>query len=143
MYLNDLFEEMNSFFEEMDSPKYVSKNVSYAVPNFPPSEMRKLKDGTVKLEMALAGYSDADIDISTEENKLVVSTKEDYKQPELEEGAKILGGKIKRCAFKSSFIVPETKFSFADITAKFEGGILTITIPPKEKKEYKKISING
>jgi HSP20 family molecular chaperone IbpA len=37
--------------------------------------------------------------------------------------------------------VPETKFDFNSITAKFEDGLLTITIPPKEKKEYKQITI--
>jgi HSP20 family molecular chaperone IbpA len=53
----------------------------------------------------------------------------------------ISSNRIKRSAFKNSFIVPETKFDFNSITAKFEDGLLTITIPPKEKKEYKQITI--
>ena len=79
----------------------------------------------------------------TDENKIIVSTVTDYKAPELPNGVTLVSAnRIKRSAFKNSFVVPETKFNFNEIKAKFEDGILTITIPPKEKKEYKQIAID-
>lgn len=134
MYYNDLFDAMDAMFSESEK---------YAVPQFPSCEARKAKDGTVKIIMFVAGYKRDDISISTEENKIVVSTVADYKAPELPEDETLISAnRLKRSAFKSSFVAPETKFNFNEIKAKFEDGVLTITIPPKEKKEYKQIAID-
>lgn len=134
MYYNDLFDAMDAMFSESEK---------YAVPQFPSCEARKAKDGTVKIIMFVAGYKRDDISISTEENKIVVATVADYKAPELPEDETLISAnRLKRSAFKSSFVAPETKFNFNEIKAKFEDGVLTITIPPKEKKEYKQIAID-
>ena len=133
-YYNDLFDAMDAMFSESEK---------YAVPQFPPCEVTKAKDGTVEISMSVAGYKKDDISISTDENKVIVSTVTDYKAPELPNGVSLVSAnRIKRSAFKNSFVVPETKFNFNEIKAKFEDGILTITIPPKEKKEYKQIAID-
>lgn len=118
------------------------KENNYSAPSFPPSDMIQKKDGTVEISLALAGYSKENIEITTEENKVVISTVKDYKRPEIEDGAKVIVGNIKHSAFVAKFVVPETKFNFADISAKFDNGLLVLTIPPKEKKEYKAITIN-
>ena len=134
MYYNDLFDAMDAMFSESEK---------YAVPQFPPCEVTKTKDGTVEISMSVAGYKKDDISISTDENKIIVATVTDYKIPELPNGVSLISAnRLKRSAFKNSFVVPETKFNFNEIKAKFEDGILTITIPPKEKKEYKQIAID-
>ena len=134
MYYNDLFDAMDAMF---------SNEEKYAVPQFPPCEVLKNKDGTVEISLAVAGYKKEDIAISTAENRVLVSTIEDYKAPEISKDVSILSAnKIKRNAFKTSFIVPESKFNFNEIKAKFEDGILTIVVPPKERKEYKQITID-
>lgn len=134
MYYNDLFDAMDAMFSESEK---------YAVPQFPPCEVTKAKDGTVEIAMSVAGYKKDDISISTDENKVIVATTYDYKAPELPNGVSLISAnRIKRSAFKNSFVVPETKFNFNEIKAKFEDGILTITVPPKEKKEYKQIAID-
>ena len=134
MYYNDLLDALDAMF---------SSDEKYAVPQFPPTEMVKSKDGTVFISLAISGYKKEDISISTEENKVLVSTVEGYKMPELSNDFTVVStNRIKRSPFKTSFIVPETKFNFNEIKAKFEDGILTITVPPKEKKEYKQIVID-
>lgn len=135
----DIFDMLNAAFD-VDSTPMATKN-GYTIPSFPPSEMIQSKDGTVKITLALAGYKKEDVKISTEENKIVISTADGYVKPEPEEGTKIIAGNIKHSAFKSSFVVPETKFNFAEISAKFENGLLEITIPPKEKRNYSTIEI--
>lgn len=130
---NDLFSAMDAMFSDAEK---------YAVPQFPPCEVLKHKDGTVEIVMTVAGYKKEDIAVTTDENKIVIATVDGYKVPELPEDVSyISSNRIKRSPFKDSFIAPETKFDFNSITAKFENGILTVTIPPKEKKEYKKIEI--
>jgi len=131
---DDLFGALDAVFDESDG--------KYVVPNFPPCEVLKLKDGTVEITVAVAGYKKEQISITTAENKVIVSTVDDYKPKELESSSLLSANRIKRSAFKSSFVVPEYKFNFAEIKAKFEDGLLIITIPPKEKKEYKTITID-
>jgi len=134
MYYNDLLDALDAMF---------SSDEKYAVPQFPPTEMVKSKDGTVFISLAVSGYKKEDISITTDENKVYVSTVDGYKAPNLPEDCAIVStNRIKRSPFKTYFIVPETKFDFSNISAKFEDGILTITVPPKEKKEYKKILID-
>lgn len=141
MYYNDIFDMLNAAFDA-DSDSLTAKATGYSIPSFPPSEMIQNKDGTVKITVALAGYKKQDVVISTEENKVVISTSEDYKKPELEEGVKVIAGNIKHSKFRTCFTIPETKFNFSEISAKFEDGLLEIVVPPKEKKEYKTISID-
>lgn len=133
MYYNDLFDAMDAMFS----------GEKYAVPQFPPCEVLKNKDGTVEIVMAVSGYKKSDITITTDENKVIVSTVDNYEVPEIpKDVALISSNRIKRSPFKSSFVAPETKFNFNEIKATFVDGLLTITIPPKEKKEYKQITID-
>lgn len=133
---DSLFEALDAMFS-MDPEKTCDE--TYSMPHFPSSELIYAKDGTAYLNFALAGYKKTDFSITTEENKIVVSTVEEYKEPEVE--GKLIGGGIRKSPFKREFTIPETKFKFDEISAKFEDGILSITIPPKEKKVYKPIDI--
>lgn len=129
----------SELFETMDS--MLSKD-KYTVPQFPPSEVLKHKDGTIEIFMAVAGYNKENIEIETSENKIIVKTIEGYKQPTLpEEATRISPSNIKRAAFKNAFFIPETKFNLNEISAKIENGVLGIKVPPKEKKEYKQVTI--
>jgi HSP20 family molecular chaperone IbpA len=132
---DELFGAMDAIFDDAGVP-----DSKYSVPSFPPSEVLKFKDGTIEISLAVAGYKKDQISINTAENKIIVSTVDNYKPAEVE-ASLLSANRIKRSAFKSSFVVPEYKFNFAEIKASFEDGLLTITIPPKEKKEYKTVEI--
>jgi HSP20 family molecular chaperone IbpA len=133
-----LYDEL---FDALDALDRGPINVSS---NFPPFEMVEDKEGTVTITLALAGYTDDAIEIQPGENKIIVKTKDDYKTPKLPDGSKLLGSStIKRSAFKATFVVSETKYNFAEITAKRNFGELVITVPPKEKKVYNPISITA
>lgn len=140
MFHHELFEAMDTLdkmFSGTDSSDY-----RYAVPQFPPTELLKRKDGSVDIRLAVAGYKKEDIEITTDENRIVVSTTDGYEQPVNDKDVVVISqSRIKRSPFKNSFIVPETKFDLTSIKAKYDEGILTITVQPKERKEYKKIEI--
>ena len=131
----------DSLFDVMDA---LSRGPINAGSNFPATEIVEDKDGVVTVTLALAGYPDDAIEVQPGENKITVKTKDDYKTPKLPEGSKYLEpSTIKRSAFKASFIASETKYNFAEITAKRNFGELIITIPPKEKKVYNTINITN
>lgn len=141
MYYNDLLDAVKAVEATFDEVNAMC-NDNYPAPKFPLCDVDKsLKDGTLTLTLALAGYKKDVISISTEENCVVVKTVEGYETPKVAEGTKRMADNIKKSPFVARYILPETKFNFAEITAKFEDGELVITIPPKEKKEYKSISI--
>lgn len=140
MYMyKDLFDVMDSLFESV--PSGGTSSCKYAVPSFPPSNIVVKEDGSMQFEFALAGYKKEDIEINFDENKIILSTVKDYKAPEKKEKEKELANNIKKPSFKYSYIVPETKFKFDGTTAKFEDGILTVVIPPIEKKVRPTINI--
>ena len=133
MFYDDLFSAMDDMFSEE----------KYAVPQFPHCEVRKnKKNGTVKIIVFLAGYKKDEISVTTEENRIVVATVPDYKVPDLPEDEMLISSKgLTLKPFKSSFLMPETKYDFNGIAASIDNGVLTLTVPPKEKKEYKAIDI--
>lgn len=59
---DDLFDRINDFHET------VAKNI----PNYPPYNIKKTGDNTYVIEMAVAGFGKSDIEITTEDDKLVI-----------------------------------------------------------------------
>lgn len=136
---NDLFDLVDEMFSLPSVSDAAVKH--YPTPSFPKTNVFVDVDGTMTFSFALAGYKKDDLKIGFDENKLLLSTVDDFKSPEVNEKVKVLTNNIKMVPFKYSYFVPETKYKFADTTAKFEDGILTISIPPVEKKERPTITI--
>lgn len=67
------------FKDLQDLSKNVSKSISY-----PPYNIKQVKDNKFVIEMAVAGFSKSDIEVTLEGNKLVVkgNTKEDETEQE-------------------------------------------------------------
>ena len=93
MFYNDLFDALDAAFDA-ERETVTASNKGYSLPSFPPCKMTQAKDGTVKLILALAGYEKENISITTEENRVVVSTVEGYERPKLEDGVKVIAGNI-------------------------------------------------
>ena len=131
----------NAVFDDALAGRQNAK-VEYTLPNYPPCEMLKAKDGTVIMNFAVAGFKKEDLEIAFDENKVVIKTVDSYKPVQLPENTELLGSqRIRKAAFKHSFYLPESKFNFGEVSAKIEDGILSISIPPKEKREYKAVTI--
>ena len=140
MFYHEIFDVMDTLDKVFSGTS--EKLGSYAVPQFPPTEVLRHKDGSLDIRLAVAGYKKDDIEITTDENKIIVATADGYEQPAPDKNDVVISqSRIKRSPFKNSFIVPETKFDITSIKAKYDEGILTITVQPKERKEYKKIAI--
>ena len=59
---DDLFDRITDFHE----------NVAKNIPNYPPYNIKKLEDNKYVIEMAVAGFGKQDIEITTEDDKLVI-----------------------------------------------------------------------
>ncbi|MBZ0183806.1 MAG: Hsp20/alpha crystallin family protein [Melioribacteraceae bacterium] len=88
-------------------------------------------DKSLVFEMELPGYSKTEINVSSKEDKLTITAekKNDEKNEVKYIRKERLEGKIER-----SFIIPEA-YDLSKTSAKFENGLLTITIEEYVKQE--------
>lgn len=128
----DLFEEMSKIF---DDPLFSS--AKYTVPAFPPVRVVQ-RENKVSFKFALAGYTKEDIQIKFEKNSLVLSTTEKFNKAEAKKDSnKVLVDNFKTPTFSYKYFIPSDKFEFDKAEASFENGVLSISVPTKEKKEEK------
>jgi len=128
--LNDLFNDMPSAF---------GKTFREDVFNFPPVNITENTTAYL-IEVAAPGMEKTDFTLKLNGNLLTISgsKKEEVK----EETAKSIRKEFSSKSFKRSFTVDE-KIDAANIAAKYEQGILNVTLPKKEevKPAAKEITI--
>lgn len=73
------FNDFNKFFVGFDDTyNKLSKlhdDITKNIPNYPPYNIRKVEDNKYVIELAVAGFSTSDVEITFEDNKLIVSGK--------------------------------------------------------------------
>ena len=128
---------MKELFNEF--PAAVNKTVREDVLNFPPVNIIEKTDKYL-LSVAAPGFEKADFNIKLDANTLTISTEK--KEITTEENDKLIRKEFGFKAFRRSFTIDE-KIDAANITAKYENGILAIELPKKEvaKAEAKEINI--
>lgn len=89
----------------------------------------------VRIEAEIAGLSRDDVSVEYEDGLLIISGE---KKTEIEDpDVKYVYKELKRSSFKRSFKVDDATLEVDKITAKFDNGILNVTIPKKEVIETK------
>jgi HSP20 family protein len=117
--LNDFFTEIPSF----------GKKLSDDVFGFPPVNIAE-NTTTYLLEIAAPGMDKADFNLKLDGNMLTISG--DKKQETKDENTKSIRREFSYKSFKRSFTIDE-KIDAANITAKYENGILKVELPKKEE----------
>lgn len=128
---------MKELFNEF--PAAVNKTVREDVLNFPPVNIIEKTD-RYQLSIAAPGFEKADFIIKLEANTLSISTEK--KETLSEETDKLIRKEFGYKVFKRSFTIDE-KIDTANISAKYENGILTLELPKREiqKPDAKEINI--
>jgi molecular chaperone IbpA len=124
------FDRLLSTFEELDSV-FETKTSTY-----PPYNLFKLSDELYKIELAVAGFREEELDVTVEGNKLYVSG---HKVNDSE--VEYLHRGLAARDFKNTFTLADT---IVVDEVKLDYGILTVTLKnviPEEKKP-RKIIIN-
>lgn len=141
----DVFDEMSNLFDDFgfSTTKFttVSSNPKskYSVPAFPPVRIVQ-RDNKISFKFALAGYEKKDIELNFEKDCLILSTAKEFNEETLKkkvEDSKIIVDNFKTPRFSYKYFVPSDRFDFEKVEAKFDNGVLYITIPKKEKIEPK------
>ena len=92
-----------------------------------------------KVELAAPGLEKSDFDINIEKNQLTISAKQEKKEEETED--KFTRREFNYTSFSRSFRLTE-KVDSKNISAKYENGVLEVTVPKKEEaKEQPAINI--
>jgi len=105
-----------------------------SVPNFPPYNIVKTGKNAYDVELALAGYSKKDIDVSLEEGVLTIKSIKDADEKEVEDNEGILHKGIAKRYFSKSFTIAD------DVEVKgaeLKDGLLKVSlerIVPESKK---------
>ena len=108
--------------------------------NFPPVKISETKDA-YELELNVPGRNKEDFKITVDKNILTVSF--DKKEESKDENKKQIKSEFSLQSFKRSFTLDEKVVS-ETIAAKYENGLLVLSLPKKEevKVEAKQISVN-
>ncbi len=107
-------------------------------PGYPPFNVEQVDDNQFRIEIAVAGFSDADLSIDFKQNTLTVTGR----KPAVEDNRRYLHRGIAERSF-------ERRFGLADYvrvsSAKLENGLLTIDLERElpEALKPRKIEING
>lgn len=89
----------------------------------------------VRIEAEIAGLTKSDVSVEYEDGLLTISGE---KKTELEDpDVKYVYRELKRSSFRRSFKVDETTLQVDNISAKFDNGILNISIPKRKIVETK------
>ena len=86
----------------------------------------------------LAGYSKEDLRIDFERSSLILGTTEDYKEPVEDDTGTVIASNIKFPSFRYAYSIPISVLDIEKTEAKFENGLLFISIPPLKAEEKKR-----
>ena len=78
-----------------------------SVPNFPPYNIVKTGKNTYDVELALAGYSKKDIDVSLEEGVLTIKSVKSAEEKEVEDNNGVLHQGIAKRYFSKAFTIAD------------------------------------
>ena len=129
----------DDFFDNffMDLPQHLKRTTS----GYPVADIYTLQDGSTAMEFALAGFSKDDlmIDVKPEKRSITISASS---STEAEDNRRIA-----RRSFTKTYVNYDDNLDVAKTTAKFENGLLTVTVPTRPeiepvKIETKRILIN-
>ncbi|WP_138379600.1 Hsp20 family protein [Luteithermobacter gelatinilyticus] len=125
------FDHINRMFENLNN---LNKEVTY-----PPYDIEKVSEDAYRITMALAGFTEDELDVSIQEGVLVISGKSGEEDEEAAERYLYRG--IAKRAFERRFKLADT---IRVLGATFENGLLVIDLEREVPEHLKprKIEIN-
>ena len=121
-------------FLENDLYDWSNKNFSDTNTTLPSVNI-KASDNGFSVEMVAPGFKKEDFKIDLNNSLLTISSEKKIAE-ELKEGEQFTRREFSYQSFSRSFTLPETA-NVEEITAKYEDGILNVTIPKKEEAKPK------
>lgn len=145
-YRNNWFPSIPSLFDrffEGDLMDWNSWNFAGKNSTLPAVNVQE-NDNEYQIEVAAPGLKKADFKLNYDNGRLTISS-EKKEEKEEKEGKKITRKEFSYQSFQRSFAVPENIVNADKISAKYEEGILHVTLPKREEikpKSAKEIKIS-
>lgn len=124
------FPAYSNFFDDFFTRDFNNGNLRGA--NLPAVNISE-DDDNFEVEVAAPGLKKEDFKINLENNLLIISG-ESKNEKEEKEGKKISRREFSYTSFNRSFTLPDT-VKVDDIQAKYEDGVLKLTLPKKEESK--------
>ena len=135
----------DDFFDDMFKPAKQLRAVNQ-VPNVMRTDIKEKEDG-FDLHIELPGYTKEDVKAQLDDGYLTISAQSKKEDDQKDENGKFIRRERYYGSCSRSFYVGE-EIKEEDIKAKFENGILTISVPkkqpePEQVEQPKYIAIEG
>ena len=124
---------MNEFFNDLDP------SVSFEVGGFNPRVDILDEEKQIVVNAELPGVAKSDVKVNVNEEKMLTISGE-KKKPEIEEGKSYIRTERAYSEFSRSFVLPDDA-DIDNISAKYDNGLLTLTIPKTEPPAPKEINV--
>jgi len=108
--------------------------------SYPPADIYEDKDKNLVYKFAVAGYTEDEIDIEFDDDRLYLYLQ--AREEDKEERREYLQKGIKRGKAEVSYFTPFERYDVAKTTAQLKDGFLIVTVPIKEEEKPIKIGIN-
>jgi molecular chaperone IbpA len=143
-FFNDAFKDFDKFFIGFDDQlsRFYDIHESFGkfIPNYPPYNLKKVDDNKYVIEVAVAGFAKSDIEITLEDDKLIIKgeSKSDEKESESKDVELYKG--IANRAFERTFALSDN-IEVKD--AQYLNGMLKVILERiiPEHKKPKKIAV--
>ena len=103
---------------------------------YPVSDIYQNERGDTVMEFALAGFSKKDLSIEVKAEKRSITVRADSKSEEEPSNRRIA-----RRSFEKTYVDFDNNLDFTSISAEFENGLLSITVPVRPEAEPLTIKI--
>ncbi len=140
----EAFKNGFNFKPRPDGPFHWDQNVDYYPHHsYPPANVYITNDRTLVFEFALAGFSEADINLEFQGDHMVLSAKAPEDSEKLGD-VRYFKRRLKlKDLSEQKYFVPADKFDREKVKAVFRNGLLKVTVPSLENVESKEgIKIN-
>ena len=125
-----------------EAPQVVKKEyINVPAPSYPICDLYIEQDGAMRIEIAITGFDESDIDIAAVGTSLTISGSvpcQDQDKPQLQD--KKIYGKIKVESFLSTYECDDT-YDVAAAKANIKKGILTVRVPLKKEFVKERVAI--
>lgn len=126
------------FFDDFLSRDLFDDLNVYQRASWAPSVNIKETEKEFSLEMAVPGFSKEDFEVNVENNILTISSSKKEEKEEKAEKENYVKKEFHYSTFKRSFTLNEKSIDTDNIEAKYENGILHVSIPKKIVQVEKK-----
>lgn len=139
---NDFLTPFDSLFDEMIGKAFPSFEREFGVNFFGSNSYPKVDvidtPESIEFEAEIPGLTKDEVSVDLEKGVLSISGQK--RQSDSTESKNYIRKELKRSSFKRSFQISDS-FNHQKIKAKFENGLLLISVPKKKPEKSKKIKI--